>query len=65
MVKLEPTRLIIIIPGSAADTWSETVGDLLDLLYCEDPELIKRRQGILFLLQHMMPSFDQIKLLMK
>lgn len=61
MIKLESTKLTIEIPGSAVDNWTEIISDLLDLLYCQDQNYISHHQGILLLLQHMMPDHKQVK----
>lgn len=66
MVTLEKKRITIVIDGfGAAEMYTNIVGELLDLLYCKDENFIQQHKTILLLLEYMMPTSGQVKLMLE
>lgn len=60
MITIEKDRLIITINEfGASEVYSDMIHELLDLLYCKDPDFTQQHKNIILLLEHMMPTHTQ------
>lgn len=62
MVTIEKNRLTIVINEfCAAETYTDIVSELLDLLQCKDENFTQQYNNVLLLLQALVPCEKQVK----
>lgn len=61
MVTIDKSRITIVINDfCAAETYTDIVGELIDLLQCKDKDFTQQHNRVLLLLENMMPTTDQV-----
>lgn len=54
-------KVVITIPGKdSLEKWALTLHDIIDLLQCQDENMLSRHPYALEFVKYMLPSHDQI-----